>query len=117
MSAKVWVVSCPSPGERVSLRDKNLGLTASIEAAEDEEVRLIFETDNPELAGRMVFFVFGMRKLKPRAKAEDEHWKPLMAWYVRMGEACPLGFLQELKEAVLVISFSTVDSEILSLGR
>jgi hypothetical protein len=40
-----------------------------------------------------------------------------MAWYVWMGEACPLGFLQELGETVLIISFSTVDSEILSLGR
>jgi hypothetical protein len=105
------------PRERVSFRDKNLGLTASIEAAEDEEVLLIFETDNPELAGRVVFFVFGMRKLKPRAKAEDERWKPLMAWYVRMGGARPPGFLRELREAVLMISFSAVDSEILSLGR
>jgi hypothetical protein len=40
-----------------------------------------------------------------------------MAWYAQMGEACPLGFLQELREAVLMISLSAVDSEILSLGR
>jgi len=117
VSAKAWAVSCPLPRERVSFRDKSLGLTASIEADEDEEDRLIFETDNPELAGRMVFFVFGMRKLRPRAKAEDERWQPLMAWYVRMGEACPLGFLRELREAVLMISFGAVGSEILSLGR
>jgi hypothetical protein len=115
MPAKVWVVSCPLPGERVSFHDKNLGLTASIEVADDEEVMLIFETDNPELAGRMVFFASFMARWKPGWGARD--WESLMAWHVPLGKACPLGSMQALGGAILRISFGVVDPEIFSLGR
>jgi hypothetical protein len=115
MPAKSWVASCPLPGERVSFLDKNLGLTASMEVGEDEEVRLIFETDNPELAGRMVVFSSFMTKWKPGGETKD--WEPLMAWHVPLGKAIPLGPLQALGGAILRISFGVVDPEIFSLGR
>jgi hypothetical protein len=115
MPAKVWAVSCPSPGERVSFRDKNLGLTAAIEVAEDEEVQLIFEADNPGLAGRMVLFTSFIAKWKPGGGAKD--WEPLIAWHVPLGKAIPLGPLKALGGTILRISFSIVDPEIFSLAR
>jgi hypothetical protein len=115
MPAKVWVVSCPLPGECVSFHDKSLGLTASIEASEDEEVQLIFETENPELAKRMVAFTSFMTKWRPGGEVKD--WEPLMAWHVPLGKACPLGSVQALGGAILRISFGVVDPEIFSLGR
>ncbi len=116
MPAKVWMVSCPSPGERVSFRDENLRLTAAIEVAENEEVQLTFETDNTELAKRMVLFTSFMTKWEPGGEAENKDWEPLMAWHVPMGEAIPLGPLQALKGSILRISFSVVDPEIFSPG-
>jgi hypothetical protein len=116
MPAKVWMVSCPSSGERVSFHDKTLGLTAAIEVAKDGEVQLIFETDNPELTRKMVLFTSLMTKWKPGGKAEDKGWEPLIAWHVPLGEACPLGPLRELRETALMVIFNVVDPEIFSQG-
>ncbi len=113
LSAGVLLVRWPSSGEALeaSVRSDDLRLVATARMDANGGLRLAFETDDPDLAGRAVCFAaYTPERMDSDPLAEGGVLLvPSSSDPARFEGRCGLGTLQELKPSdILVIRFAVV---------